>query len=120
MSVIIGRCFEIKMWCLEFGGIFAAFNLPPILNDPALFMNGDNGAIELHGLTCFSYFKLMTSSLNDVFWDMRINSCWLFWNSAAVIMIKFSLVCYPLFHLIQFGFKFLIHDIACISLSNDE
>ena len=45
----IGWCFEIKIWCLEFGGIFAAFNLPPTHNNPALFMNGDNGAIELDG-----------------------------------------------------------------------
>ena len=57
MSVIsnlaIGWCFEIKIWCLEFGVIFAAFNLPPTQNNPALFMNGDNGAIEFDGLTCF-------------------------------------------------------------------
>ena len=99
MSVIsnlaIGWCFEIKIWCLEFGGIFAAFNPSPRQNNPALFMNGDNGVIELDGLTCFSCFKFdwLILSLNDVFWDMRINSCWLFWNSAAVIMLKFSLVC---------------------------
>ena len=46
--------FEIKIWCLEFGGRFAIFNLPPTHNNSALFMNGDNGAIELDGLTCFS------------------------------------------------------------------
>ena len=71
MSVVsnlaIGWCFEIKIWCLEFGGIFAAFNLPPTHNNPALVINGGNGAIELDGLICFSCFKLLISSLNDVF-----------------------------------------------------
>ena len=119
-NLAIGWFFEIKIWCLDFGGIFAAFNLPPTHNNPALFINGDNGATEPAGLTCFSYFKLLISSLNDVFWDMRISSCRLSWNSAAAIMLKFSLVCSPLFHLIQFDFNFLIHDIVRISLSKNE
>ena len=119
MSVIsnlaIGWFFEIKIWCLEFGGIFAAFDLPPTHNNPALFINGDNGAIEPAGLTCFSCFKILISSLNDVFWDVRISSCRISWNSAAVIMLKFSLVWSLLFHLIQFDFNFLIQDIVHIS-----
>ena len=32
-------------------------------------MNGDNGALELDGLTCFSCFKLLVSFLNEVFCD---------------------------------------------------
>ena len=101
MSVIsnlaIGWCFKIKIWCLEFGCIFAAFNFPYynlphinlphnnfshnnlphinlshinlphfnlLHNNPALFMNGDNGATELDGLTCFSCLKLLISPLN--------------------------------------------------------
>ena len=139
MSVIsnlaIGWCFKIKIWCLEFGCIFAAFNFPYynlphinlphnnfshnnlphinlshinlphfnlLHNNPALFMNGDNGATELDGLTCFSCLKLLISPLNDLFCDVRISSCCLFWNSATVIMLKLSLVCSPspFFHLI--------------------
>ena len=83
-------------------------------------MNGGNGAIELGGLACLSCFKLLISSLNDVFWDMRISSRWLSWNSAAVIILKFSLAYSPLFHLIQFDFNFLIHDVARIFFSKDE
>ena len=60
---------------IELGGKFADFNLPPAYNNPALFVNGDNGKIELDGLTCFSCFKLLTSSSNDVFFYVRINSC---------------------------------------------
>ena len=78
MSVIsnlaIGWCFEIKILCLEFGGIFTVFDLPPMHNNPALFMNGDIGAIELDGLTCF-FCLFFLSSLNDVFCDIRVSSC---------------------------------------------
>ena len=42
-------------------------NLAIGCNNTALFINGDNGAIELDGLTCFSCFKLLISSLNDIF-----------------------------------------------------
>ena len=66
-NLAIGWCFEIKILCLKFGRIFTAFNLPPIHNNPALFMDDDNGTIELDGLACFSGFKLLISSLNDVF-----------------------------------------------------
>ena len=73
-NLAIGWCFEIEI-CLKFGDIFAVFNLPPTHNNRTLFMNGHNGAIELDGLTCFSCFKLLISSLNDVFCDIRISSC---------------------------------------------
>ena len=102
-NLAIGWCFEIKIWCLELGDIFAAFNLPTIHNNSALLMHGNNGAIELDGLTCFSCFKLLIPSLNEVFWDMGISSCWMFWNSTAVNMLKLSLVCSPLLQLIQFN-----------------
>ena len=46
MSVIsnlaVMWCFEIKIWCLKFGGLFAVFNLPPTHNNPPLFMNSAN------------------------------------------------------------------------------
>ena len=60
MSVIsnlaIGWCFETKIWCLEFGGIFAVFNLPPAHNNTTLFINEENGGIKLDGLTYFFLF----------------------------------------------------------------
>lgn len=50
MSVIsnlaIECFFEIKVWCLESGSIFAVFNLAPTHNNPALFINGSNGTKE--------------------------------------------------------------------------
>ena len=54
---------------MEFGSLFAVLNLLPAHNNPVLFMNGDNGALELDGLTCFSCFKLLVSFLNEVFCD---------------------------------------------------
>ena len=123
-NLAIMWCFEIRIRCLEFGGIFAVFNPQPIYNNnPALFMNGDNGAIELDGLTCFCYFKLLISSLNDVFCDMRISSCWLPSNSAVAIILKFSLVCSPfstLSDLILTFYSMILLILACLKMNHNS